>query len=252
MVRVKANIDFSREERTEEAYDPEKQVVRSEESLNEVRANGGNRVGGVAGANPNDPNVAQGVVRVGDASNSNREKVVTNYEINKVVRHVKGPGAGYATSIAVLVDGTYKTPKDLKAEDIDPDNPPLEYIPRTAEEMEKFRSLVMKAVEYDVERGDQIEVQNLQFSDEDTKQLAQLRAAELKESLRFWTRMAIVVVIALILVFLVFRPMVNHLTEQPELAEVLDGQLPKSEDTALPGRKSSTKQNMSWCQLLKS
>ena len=49
--------------------------------------------------------------------------------------------------------------------------------------------------------------------------------------------MAIVVVIALILVFLVFRPMVNHLTEQPELAEVLDGQLPKSEDTALPGEE---------------
>ena len=205
--------------------------------MNEVRANGGNRVGGVAGANPNDPNVAQGVVRVGDASNSNREKVVTNYGINKVVRHVKGPGARVTRlSIAVLVDGTYKTPKDLKAEDIDPDNPPLEYIPRTAEEMEKFRSLVMKAVEYDVERGDQIEVQNLQFSDEDTKAAeAQLRAAELKESLRFWTRIAIVVVIALILVFLVFRPMVNHLTEQPELAEVLDGRLPKSEDTALPG-----------------
>jgi flagellar M-ring protein FliF len=240
VVRVKANIDFSREERTEEAYDPEKQVVRSEESLNEVRANGGNRVGGAAGANPNDPNVAQGVVRVGDASNSNREKVVTNYEINKVIRHVKGPGATVTRlSIAVIVDGTYKTPKDIKAEEIDPDNPPLEYVPRSADEMQKFRSLVMKAVEYDVARGDQIEVQNLQFSDEDTKAAeAQLRAAELKESLRFWTRMAIVVVIALIFVFLVFRPMVNHLTEQPELAEVLDGQLPKSEDSALPGEEA--------------
>ena len=75
VVRVRAKIDFSREERTEELYDPEAQVVRSEESLNEVRQNGGNRVGGAAGAQPNDPNVAQGVVRVGDASNSNREKV---------------------------------------------------------------------------------------------------------------------------------------------------------------------------------
>ena len=44
-------MDFSREERTEELYDPEAQVVRSEESLNEVRQNGGNRVGGAAGAN---------------------------------------------------------------------------------------------------------------------------------------------------------------------------------------------------------
>ena len=37
VVRIKANVDFSREERTEEIYDPERQVVRSEESLNEVR-----------------------------------------------------------------------------------------------------------------------------------------------------------------------------------------------------------------------
>lgn len=239
VVRVKANIDFSREERTEELYDPERQVVRSEESLNEVRENGGNRVGGAAGANPNDPNAAQGVVRVGDASNSNREKVVTNYEINKIIKRIKGPGAIVKRlSIAVIVDGTYKTPSEIKADEIDPDNPPLEYVERTPEEMEKFRNLVMRAVEYDGARGDQIEVQNLQFSDEDTKAAeAQLRAAELKESLRFWTRMAIVVVIALILVFLVFRPMVNHLTEQPELAEVLDGQLPKSEDSALPGEE---------------
>ena len=240
VVRIKANVDFSREERTEEIYDPEKQVVRSEESLNEVRANGGNRVGGAAGANPNDPNVAQGVVRVGDASNSNREKVVTNYEINKTVKRVKGAGATVRRlSIAVIVDGTYRTPSEVKAEDVDPDNPPMEYVARSAEEMDKFRNLVMKAVEFDGTRGDQIEVQNLQFSDEDTKAAeAQLRAAELKESLRFWTRMAIVVVIALILVFLVFRPMVNHLTEQPELAEVLDGQLPKSEDSALPGEEA--------------
>jgi flagellar biosynthesis/type III secretory pathway M-ring protein FliF/YscJ len=47
--------------------------------------------------------------------------------------------------------------------------------------------------------------------------------------------MGIVLVVALLLVFLVFRPMVRTLTEQPELAEVLDGQLPKAGDAALPG-----------------
>ncbi len=85
-------------------------------------------------------------------------------------------------------------------------------------------------------RKDVITVQNVEFTDEDTKLAeAQLRAAELREAVRFWTRMGIVLVVALLLVFLVFRPMVRTLTEQPELAEVLDGQLPKSEDSALPG-----------------
>ena len=49
--------------------------------------------------------------------------------------------------------------------------------------------------------------------------------------------MGMVLVVALLLVFLVFRPMVRTLTEQPELAEVLDGSLPKSEDSALPGEE---------------
>ena len=80
-VVVTSKMDFSREERTEEIFDPEKQVARSEETLNEERESGGNRVGGAAG-----DNVAQGVVRVGDASSSTRERVATNYEINKVTK----------------------------------------------------------------------------------------------------------------------------------------------------------------------
>ena len=237
VVRVRAKMDFSREERTEELYDPEAQVVRSEESLNEVRENGGNRVGGAAGANPNDPNVAQGVVRVGDASNSNREKVVTNYEINKIVKHVKGPAAVInRLSIAVIVDGTYKPAAPGEEVEIDPDNPPLDYVPRTVAEMDTIRKLVAKAVEFDDQRGDQIEVANVQFTDEETKLAeAQLRAAELRDAVRFWTRMGMVLVVALLLVFLVFRPMVKTLTDQPEFAEVLDGQLPRGEDAALPG-----------------
>ncbi len=239
VVRVRAKMDFSREERTEELYDPEAQVVRSEESLNEVRENGGNRVGGAAGANPNDPNVAQGVVRVGDASNSNREKVVTNYEINKVVKHVKGPAAIInRLSVAVIVDGTYKNAAVEEGAEIDPENPPLDYVARTAEEMETIRKLVAKAVEFDDQRGDQIEVANVQFTDEETKIAeAQLRAAELRDAVRFWTRMGMVLVVALLLVFLVFRPMVKTLTDQPEFAEVLDGQLPRGEDAALPGEE---------------
>ena len=65
-------------------------------------------------------------------------------------------------------------------------------------------------------RKDVITVQNVEFTDEDTKLAeAQLRAAELREAVRFWTRMGVVLVVALLLVFLVFRPMVRTLTEQP-------------------------------------
>ena len=241
VVRVRATLDFSREERTEELYNPDGQVVRSEESLNEIRQNGGNRVGGAAGAAANNQQTAQGVVRVGDASNANREKVITNYEINKVVKRVKGPSAQIKRlSIAVLVANKVVTPTAEEGKDGDEAVPQPTSEPRTKEELLAIEQLVKQAVGFhatDV-RKDVITVQNVEFTDEDTKLAeAQLRAAELREAVRFWTRMGIVLVVALLLVFLVFRPMVRTLTEQPELAEVLDGQLPKTEDAALPGEE---------------
>ena len=241
VVRVRATLDFSREERTEELYNPDGQVVRSEESLNEIRQNGGNRVGGAAGAAANNQQTAQGVVRVGDASNANREKVITNYEINKVVKRVKGPSAQIKRlSIAVLVANKMVTPTAEEGKDGDEAVPQPTSEPRTKEELLAIEQLVKQAVGFHATdiRKDVITVQNVEFTDEDTKLAeAQLRAAELREAVRFWTRMGIVLVVALLLVFLVFRPMVRTLTEQPELAEVLDGQLPKTEDAALPGEE---------------
>lgn len=240
VVRVRALMDFSREERTEELYDPERQVIRSEESLNEVRENGGNRVGGGAGADQNDPNIAQGVVRVGDASNANREKVITNYEINKVTKRVRGQSANLRRlSVAVIVDGNYKDGAVPEGTELaEGASPPQEYIARTEEEMETIRKLVANAVEFDPRRGDQIEVANVQFQEEDlSKAEAALAASERKAAVRFWTRMGLVLAMGLLLVFLVFRPMVRSLTEQPDVAEVLDGGLPGEEGGALPGEE---------------
>lgn len=236
VVRVRALMDFSREVRTEEIYDPEKQVVRSEESLNEVRENGGNRVGGDAGGAQNDPNVAQGVVRVGDASNSNREKVITNYEINKVTKQVKGQAATIQRlSVAVIVDGSYKGAP--VAADAEGPAPTPEYVARSEAEMETIKKLVANAVEFNAARGDQLEVANVQFEAEDLATAeAALAASERKAAVRFWTRMGLVLAMGLLLVFLVFRPMVKSLTDQPDVAEVLDGSLPGAE-SGLPGQE---------------
>lgn len=239
VVRVRALMDFSREERTEELYDPERQVVRSEESLNEVRENGADRVGGGAGGAQNDPNVAQGVVRVGDASSANREKTITNYEINKVTKRVRGQAATIRRlSVAVIVDGNYVLGEVPAGTELpEGAEPPKDYVARTPEEMATIQKLVANAVEFDATRGDQIEVANVQFQEEDlAKAEAALAASERKAAVRFWTRMGLVLAMGLLLVFLVFRPMVRSLTEQPDVAEVLDGGLP-GEEGALPGEE---------------
>lgn len=246
IVRVQAEVDFSREERTEELYDPEKSVVRSEETLNEVRENGANRVGGAAGANPNDPNVAQGVVRVGDASNSSREKVVTNYEVDKVVKRVMGPGARLKRlSVAVVVDGKYEAPAAGEAPPAEDDDaapaPEMAYVARTAAEMKTIEKQVAKAVGLDTERGDSLEVSNVQFAQEEVGTgVPELTWAQwFQKHWQVLLSWLVVLLVALLLIFKVFSPMVRSLTEKPETAEVLaDGELPPGEQQlALPGEE---------------
>ncbi len=245
IVRVQAEVDFSREERTEELYDPEKSVVRSEETLNEVRENGAARVGGAAGANPNDPNVAQGVVRVGDASNSSREKVVTNYEVDKVVKRVMGPGARLKRlSVAVVVDGKYEAGAagdEAAAEEDAQAAPAMTYVARTAAEMKTIEKQVAKAVGLDTERGDSLEVANVQFAQEEVGTgVPELTWAQwFKKHWQVLLSWLVVLLVALLLIFKVFSPMVRSLTEKPETAEVLaDGELPPGEQQlALPGEE---------------
>lgn len=243
MVRVRAKLDFSREERTEELYDPEKQVVRSEEILNETRESGADQVGGAAGAAANAPNVAQGVVRVGDASSSAREKTVTNYEINKVTKRVREPGAEIERlSIAVIVDGNYKTPEGAAAgaEGEGAAAAEAAYEPRTPEEMETIRRLVANALEFNPDRGDQIEVANVRFHQESTEAAeAALSALERERLIGMAVRYGLILLVALLLIFLVFRPLVRWLVAPPESAEVLaEGELPPEEQLALPGEEA--------------
>jgi flagellar M-ring protein FliF len=231
VVRVSAKLDFSNEERTEETFDPDGQVIRSEEVMNESRQNGADRVGGAAGANANDPNVAQGVVRVGDATSTAREKTVTNYEISRVTKKVHNPVARILRlSVAALVDGNYVAGADGKSE----------YKARTPEEIETIRRLVGSAVELDADRGDQIEVANVQFQESKDLTEAALQKMEKDRFITMAIRYGLILLLALVLIFVVFRPLVRWLVAPPEAAEevVEQGQLPREEQLALPGEEA--------------
>jgi flagellar M-ring protein FliF len=237
-VVVTAKMDFSKKQSTEEIFDPEKQVVRSEETLNEVRENGGNRVGGQAGAAENDPAVAQGVIRVGDASNSTREKTVTNFEINKRVVSVQGRAAEVNNlSVSVIVDGSWQMPAADQVEEGQDENAEV-YVPRTAEEMRKFEDIVGRAVGLNPEK-DSLTVQNVRFHKEPTALAdAAMNAAERQLLIEKLIRYGIILLVALLLIFMVFRPLVRWVTAPADEAEVLEeGELPPPEAAALPGEE---------------
>ena len=156
---VTADMNFDRISTNEELYDPEGQVLRSsqvtEESSSEREAadeevSVGNNLPGV---NPD--------LLLGDqpSAESNRLQEVTNYEISKTIRSVvRQDYKVNKLSVSVLVDGRYETNEDGEET----------YVPRSDEELEQIGALVRSAVGIDEERGDTIQVSNLQFADIDT------------------------------------------------------------------------------------
>jgi flagellar M-ring protein FliF len=154
--QVTAAMDFDRITTQAEIYDPDGQVVRSTQNVEE-RADNADRAGGqnvsVATNLPDAPG-ADGGAGTTSQSRSVRNEETINYEITKTVRsHVRETGQVRRLSIAILVDGTYTTGGDGTRV----------YTPRDQAELETLARLARSAVGYDEQRGDTLEIVNMQF-----------------------------------------------------------------------------------------
>ncbi|MEJ2642734.1 MAG: flagellar basal-body MS-ring/collar protein FliF [Desulfosarcinaceae bacterium] len=161
IVRVAADLDFIRQEKTEELYLPENQVVRSKQNYNEAsnRATGG--PAGIPGLAANVTQGQTGTAQKATSDGFRKTDSTTNYEIGKVTSHQILPtGKLKRLSVAVVVDGSYEAaPAEAEGE-----APKVTYVPRTDEEMAKLRNIIMRAVNFDADRGDQVEVVNISFA----------------------------------------------------------------------------------------
>jgi len=133
IVRVTAELNFNQVEQTVEKYDPDGQVIRSEQATEEKTAQ-------------------TDTLPPGARTNS-----ITNYEISKTLEHiVTGTGNVNRLSIAVLINGKQKkTDVNGKQE--------VEILPRTTEEITLLTDVVKKAVGFDMRRNDEISFVNLPF-----------------------------------------------------------------------------------------
>ncbi|MBI5179513.1 MAG: flagellar M-ring protein FliF [Nitrospinae bacterium] len=159
MVRVSAQIDFKQEQRTEEIYDPESQVARSEQR-NEERTVGAALPVGVAGVQSNLPESGEAGAIMGKPAESTRTNETVNYEINKVVKTVVEPGTQVKKlSVAVMVDGKYK---EVTAAD---GKKTREFQAISAEEKSTLQNLVRTAIGFDANRQDAVTVESMQFDE---------------------------------------------------------------------------------------
>lgn len=156
-VTVSADVDFSSEQESRESWNPDRQVVRSEQ-INEQLAAGSERgAQGIPGALSNQPPGAAAQNREDDTAALGNRSVVRNYEIERVLAHSSNPsGRVKKLSVAVLVDNHRRLN--------DEGNWVAE--PMSNPEIERMTLLIKDAVGFEQTRGDRVTVMAADFRDE--------------------------------------------------------------------------------------
>lgn len=138
-VKVTADLNFTQIEKTITDYDPEKQVVRSEQNITEK-------------SQSTDSLSYPAVNMAKDQSN-----VISNYEISQSIEKIINEvGNIKRLTTSVLINGTTKI-VDKNGKKV------IQYTPRTKEELQQLELAVKNAVGYDPNRNDQISVLNVPF-----------------------------------------------------------------------------------------
>jgi flagellar M-ring protein FliF len=143
---------------------------------------------------------------------SRRSEETLNYEISRqVTNQVRQSGVVRKLSVAVVVDGIYETN----------DKGERTYKLRTPEELEKIATIVKSAVGYDEERGDKVEVINMQFisftDDGLTDEVTLLDQIDVNNYVKIIETL-VLSFIGLLVIFLVIRPLMQKVLESvPEI-----------------------------------
>jgi len=163
-VSVSAELNFDKQENDSEIFEPVvdgQGIARSTQSKKEQYVGDGgfpaSIVGGVPGTDSNIPGY-QAVA--GANSQYSKEENTTNYEINRTVKHnVVAPGSPKRVSVGVFVD-------NLQPQQVD-----------------AIKTAVRAAAGLDLNRGDQVEVENMPF--DNTQALASLKESQMEEHQNF-------------------------------------------------------------------
>ena len=231
IARVTADIDFSANEREEEAYDPSGQVIRSERTVEEGAGSGAR--GGVPGVSPNLSN-APNLLAQPDSSkeSSSHKENIKNFELSRAVTKTSAPrGRLTRLSVAVLVDGLYESAPaaaGAAAKPASAEAPAAAKIfkPLPAETIAQIESVVKSAVGLDSARGDTLTVENIPFF-EAQEDLAQSMDKKATQDLIFNSISKAVPVLFVLLFFvMVVRPLVRFLVTPTEAEVDLSRLLP--------------------------
>jgi flagellar M-ring protein FliF len=204
-VQVSADIDMAEVTTQEEKYDPDGQVVRSEQTNESSSHDTSGGANGATSASTNVPGATNSLSGANPSGSGNTgTESTTNYEISKTVTtQVQQPGTVKRLSVAVAIDGVTAPPgKDGK---------PGPYTPRTADEMQHLTDLVKAAMGFSTTRGDQVQVINEQFpSATDGEGVTAAGGMNFdKNDIMRMVELGILGLVAILILFFVLRPMIR-------------------------------------------
>jgi len=230
VARVSAELDFSQISTTEETFDPDRVVVRSEQRLKETTG-GGAEAGGTPTAryslNQND-----GSPQPQDSRREYHEKSeeTINYDITKIHRQTVAPAGGVKRlSVSVMVDGTYE-------EKTEGDKTVMTYIPRSKTEIDNLEEAVRHAIGYDPERGDSVAVTSFPFYKPEPSAQEISPAAKWTGLVRQSVKPALNVFLIFLFFLFVVRPLITWVKSEVKVIPAKEETvfLPELEQARLP------------------
>jgi flagellar M-ring protein FliF len=199
MVRITADLDFAKVEKTEELFDADDPVIRSEQLHEE--SSGKTSAGGIPGVESN----LQGNTATQNSSTppSSKTSRTTNYEISKTISKTVNPiGTIKNLSVSVLLSD-----KIIPAKDED-SQPTVET--RNAEELKSIENMVASALGLDSERGDIINVVSMPFMIEaDDQLLAEEMPGNLLYEYLPLVKIGLLSLVSLLFYILLIRPIIK-------------------------------------------
>ncbi|MFN9096919.1 MAG: flagellar basal-body MS-ring/collar protein FliF [Alphaproteobacteria bacterium] len=150
-VRAEATVDmdFDRVQITEERFDPDNQVARSQQSVQESSR-------GTEPAPTTVQNNLPGNENTPGSTQENRQEETTNFEIGRTTRSTtRDQPIIRRISVGVLVDGVWEPQA----------SGPPQFRERSPEELTRIATLVRSSVGFDERRGDRVEVVAMRFAE---------------------------------------------------------------------------------------
>jgi flagellar M-ring protein FliF len=187
-VRIHVDLETATKERTEEHYEPSKTALRSEHKVEEGVGAEEAGVAGVPGARSNLPDaIPEGTAPPEEAlaapaagGGPLRRSQTRNWEVDRVTQKTKMPaGSVRRVSAAVLLNGRYEQRDGAKV-----------YVGRTKAELAALEAIVQRAIGFDETRGDDVQLQTLEFARVEEPKVAD-PGAPLPIYVKYWRYVAV-------------------------------------------------------------